>query len=160
MASKKKIKTQQNYANRDKTYSRNSTIHMIRRFQQHHGINISLLDLDRIYEQIDNGTADFIRTKENGSKLYKVKCRDKDIVVVISGKGKNRRIKTTYPVNKDHLYFIEENKKRRLPEKTSVNVYDEKYEDYRADKLRHKIAFVILSIYVVIFLIIISVIWN
>ncbi len=96
-----------------KTKSRNQLLHLIRRFQERHNINLSAYDIECIKEQVFSNEAIFVQSGSNGAKLFKVNIRDTDIIVVA------RQYK--------------ENKIRKI-ELLTTYVYDKKYKDILENK--------------------------
>ncbi len=96
-----------------KTKSRNQLLHLIRRFQERHDINLSACDIECIKEQIFSNEAVFIQSGSSGAKLFKVNIRNTDIIIVA------RQYK--------------ENKIRKI-ELLTTYVYDKKYKDILESK--------------------------
>lgn len=109
MATKRKTQKQYEYANKDKTKHRNRTLHLIRRFQERHDINLSLVDIEEMVEQIKNGTAKYLWTDKDNTKLFIVTCRGKEVVIVKSG----RQFLTTFKPEQKHWEAYERNQKRK-----------------------------------------------
>ena len=146
----KKCRTNKQYlfANKDKTPERNRLLHLINRFQERHGINLSKLDIDEMFSQIDTGKAELISRFGKTTRIYKVKCRDKDIVIVCKGKGDTRYFVTTYKLEQKHLDILEQ--KRKHAEEIRKQIIVD--EDYQVENKPVKIIALLILIFITILL--------
>ena len=136
-ANSSKKEKQAIFANKGKTKSRNRLLHLMRRFQERHGFDISAYDIENILNQIHTNKADFIE-RDAKAFVYKVTCRNKDIAVVID--KAHRVLLTTYELQKRHIGMIERNKQIKeqrkvfeifYPQEPMVKlVFDESENDF------------------------------
>ncbi len=132
MSSKRKIQKQYNYANRDKTHSRNRLIHFIRRFYERHKISISLANLDSFKEQIRVGKALLVKINKDGSKEYIVKLavsnsEIRDIVIIVKKDHEKLTWITTYPAEQKH-FDLANNRFKKIREKRRKTRLRNKYK--------------------------------
>ena len=73
-------------------------IHILERFEERQDISFGALEKEDIFNQIKNGTAEFLRYKKSG-QIYKVILRGKEIAVVMS--RALDKILTTYDYRED-----------------------------------------------------------
>ena len=149
MSNKRKTNSQYLFANKDKTPQRNRLLHLMNRFQGRHGINLSKLDIDDMFSQIDTGNAELINRFGKTTRIYKVKCRNKDIVIVCKGKGDTRYFVTTYKLEQKHLDILEQ--KRKHAEEVRGHIVVEE-EDYRIENKPAKIIASLILIFIVLVL--------
>jgi len=149
MASKKRTNSQYLFANKDKTPQRNRLLHLMNRFQERHDINLSKLDIDDMFSQIDTGKAELISRFGKTTRIYKVKCRNKDIVIVCKGKGDTRYFVTTYKLEQKHLDILEQKRKHAEEIRKHIMVED---EDYQIENKPVKIIASLILIFVVLVL--------
>ncbi len=73
-------------------------IHLMRRFSQRLGFLPYKLDIEEILEQINNKTAEVIKT-DRQCTIYKVLCKNKYINAVYH--RENKKLKTVYPFDRE-----------------------------------------------------------
>lgn len=152
MSNKRKTNSQYQFANKDKTPQRNRLLHLMNRFQERHGINLSKLDIDDMFLQIDTGHAELIDRFGKTNRIYKVKCRNKDIVIVCKGKGDTRYFATTYKLEQKHLDILKQKKKHAEEVRKHIMLEEELEEDYKVENKSAKIIASLILIFIAILL--------